>query len=278
MTRFFALIAAFLMFVAVACDDGGGNGEDVDYGVDTPEDTVDDTTPDVPVDTPVDTVDDPTPDPVEEEIPSTPQYDCLLPCAAPTDCCLSGPTCGTYPDKWTCDVTCAPAGCANDGECVTYATNRSLPNPDLFKCRVPPGGGTLKQCRSGCTTAAECCPGADCSVYPRKYVCDAGNCFLAGCSDSSECITWATDGMYHLAENYVCEASEGEGMNVCVQSCSSDADCCAPTFEPCTAMPYHYACNEGICKMTCSTSTECVDYYTASSIPHAGSYVCETTL
>ncbi|MFH1436426.1 MAG: hypothetical protein ABIJ56_11970 [Pseudomonadota bacterium] len=277
MTRFFALIAAFLMLVAVACDNGG-NGEDVDYGVDTTPDPVDDTVPDVPVDTPVDTVDDPTPDPAEEEIPSTPQYDCVMPCGAPADCCLAVATCGTYPDKWACDGTCSPAGCANDGECVTYATNRSLPDPELYKCRAHPGGGTTKQCRPGCTGEADCCPGADCSVYPKKYVCDTGNCFLAGCSESSECITWATSGMYHLAENYICSPSASEGASACVQSCSSDAECCGPTFEPCNAMPYHYACNEGTCKMTCSTNTECVDYYTASSIPHAESYVCETSL
>jgi hypothetical protein len=256
------LICMTVLVIAGGWACGGGNGEGAeDAVVDQP---VDNPQPDVSPDTVEDQ---------EEVIPPTPVKACASTCSQPEDCCLFAATCGHYPDRWTCDGHCELAGCADDTECQNFATTRGYPNPELFKCRTR--GGGVPRCVAGCTTEADCCPAStDCSAYPNRYVCDGGNCFVDACNGDAECVTYATAQSLHRADSYVCRQSGGEGLNVCILSCAADADCCAPVEEPCAALPFHYACSDGLCYSTCSSDTECQDYATTLGLPTPANYRC----
>jgi len=257
------LIFSAVLFFLIGCGSGGDNGGD-DTGIDTIEEHPPDTPIDQEVDLPADTG--------EEEIPVTPLKQCVVPCTSETDCCFTS-SCGSYPDRWTCSGICELAGCLDDPECVSWATARGLPNPDGYNCRSD--GDGIPRCVAGCVTEADCCPtGVDCSSYPNRYVCDAGNCFLGGCVDDGECRAFAARLSLYMPDQYVCRQFLVEGLDLCVLSCAVEADCCPPEHAPCDTLPRHYSCHEGLCNATCSTDVECRQYAASMGYPLADRYVC----
>jgi hypothetical protein len=256
------ILAVFL--VATGCGNGGGGEEDtqVDIPAEQPPDVIQE-----------DTVDDTVPDPTEDETPAEPYKACAVTCTATTDCCLTTAGCGTYPDKWTCGDYCTAAGCESDPECVTWATARSLPGAENYSCRSPSGGGTPR-CVPACSSPADCCASGTCDAYPNRWVCESGACFLSGCLNNEECVTWATNQALHAAASYVCINVLGDGVDVCAQGCTTAADCCAPEHAPCDTLPNHFGCNDGVCMLACSTDTECQTYAASSSDPRSARYVC----
>jgi len=258
--RHFLLTAGLVL--VLGCGGNGGNGQ---------EDIIPDPQPEQDV-TP-DPVDDEQPVEIpEEEAPVEPAKACVLPCASEAECCITTASCGTYPDKWTCGGTCELGGCADNAECIDWATRRGFPSPETYACRGY--AGATARCVSACSTEADCCPSGDCTTYPGRYVCDTGNCFLSGCIDDNECKTWAAGRSLHMASSYVCRQPLGGGIGVCAQGCTTADECCPPEAAPCTMLPSHFSCTDNICMLTCSTDDECRSFAAASSYPHAESYSC----
>jgi hypothetical protein len=259
------LLSVFL--VSTGC--GNGNGGDEDTQVDIPAEQPPDTTPD----TTPDPSDDPVPDPTDEETPVEPYKACAVTCTDSASCCITTAGCGTYPDKWTCSGSCVAAGCENDPECVTWATAKGYPSAENYSCRSPSGGGTPR-CVAPCSSPVDCCAAGTCDTFPNRWVCESGACFLTGCLNNEECVTWATNRGLHAAASYVCTNVLGDGVDVCAQSCTTAEDCCSPDHAPCTTLPNHFGCQGGICMLACSTDTECQTYAAGLPDPRSAQYVC----
>jgi hypothetical protein len=198
---------------------------------------------------------------------------CVLSCTAPGDCCTSA-SCGVYPDKWSCDEGyCKGAGCDSDAECAAWAGGYGLPGAENYKCRGREG--MFHNCVQGCVTPDDCCnPYIDCSSYPMRYVCDDGGCLTDGCTGDDECRSYAAEYGLFRPDLYVCRLSSGTDYHYCVQSCSTETDCCPPEHGACTSYPYHYNCSEGLCTATCSSDAECRQYASSSGLPNAERYIC----
>jgi len=236
-----------------------------DTPLDEPHDPFDDAAGDIPADTPAD------------ESPETRYRLCLQSCSVPESCCTSE-ACGTYPDRWSCDGGyCVGVGCLNDAECATWAGGYGLPGAENYKCRGFEGG--YRSCVAGCSVPEDCCnPHVDCSRYPMRYLCDDGGCLIDGCRDDGECRAYAAEYALYRSDLYVCRDMMGTGHRFCIQSCSSEADCCSPEHAPCAAYPYHYACTDSVCTLTCLSDPECQAYARESGMPNPDAYVCRELL
>lgn len=280
-------IAAVLTAALAHCSSGSDLVVDAgpDSAVDVPMETADpagDTPYDPP---PVDYAVDPLADPAADPAADDPVADtggdegsgttgkmCVISCSSPTECCTTA-SCGTYPDRWSCDEGyCMGGGCQTDSECVAWASGLGIPNASTYKCRGWTGG--FSSCVTGCTSPTDCCNPEfmDCSTYPTRYLCDGGGCLMDMCRNDTECQSYAATASLHRPDLYRCRNMAGSEYYYCAQSCSSAADCCAG--GSCTAYPYHYTCTDSTCTVTCDSDTECRQYAIAYSLPHAERYIC----
>ena len=281
-TLYLRFIAAVSAVALAHCSSGSGLVIDAgpDGAVDVPMDTADagDTPYDPP---PVDYAADPFTDPAADDPAADTGGDegsaatgkmCVISCSLPSECCTSA-SCGTYPDRWSCDAGyCMGGGCGSDPECVVWASGLGLPDASSYKCRGWAGG--FSYCFAGCAGPTDCCNPEyiDCDTYPARYLCDEGGCLMDICRNDTECQSFAAAASMYRPDLYRCRSMAGSEYYYCAQSCSGAAECCAD--GSCTAWPQHYTCTGGFCTATCDSDTECRQYAVVNNLPHAERCIC----
>ena len=208
-------------------------------------------------------------------------------CQTSSDCCLAGSTipCGVYGNKYVCTAgKCAPAACANDGECVTYAQAIKQADAQSYACHPAFCPGDRDYCGpkvKSCSKSTDCCNAgtAACGIYTNHWACSSGTCEYLGCTSDNECVAYALSIGVSNASSYVCRTTKCYTTGHCTpkpKSCSQPSDCCNPQSSiPCGVYSNRYRCENGECVLDgCSGQNDCLAYASALKLPDASLYEC----
>ena len=169
--------------------------------------------------------------PGQSEEPATEKF-CQYACTTASDCVQSG---SNDANNYDCiDRKCVYLGCKSDAECGgNYYCNEN-------------GAYGYPECTPACSTAADCA-----SVFDSdNYKCENNRCVYSGCNSDADCQSGG------LAMRCVPEKYGKRTLNICLQSCSTPADCANAVYPE-----ELYFCTDQVCRMkSCESDEWCAKY------------------
>ena len=174
-----------------------------------------------------------------------------------------------------CAVGCSDDNQGNPGDVGTEA-DADVPTDTPTDTPADVTSPAYSTCIKSCATPDDCCleSGVWCGDYPNRWACE-GVCRAEGCTDTAECVTWATDLGIPGADGYRCSTTMlYYSADLCTPGCATAADCC-PTGVDCSAYPRRRVCDGGACKFDgCTDDAECRTWASGLGLPSAASWVC----
>lgn len=115
---------------------------------------------------------------------------------------------------------------------------------------IPAG---FKVCQRTCKTVNDCCAKPPCDTGASAMSCDKGNCVFVGCKSVADCPKLQPP--VTLVMQCKTYTMFKRTFGVCLPTCSSDADCGAPT--KCLTMDVGTVTYKG-CGLPCKTDPDCL--------------------
>lgn len=184
----------------------------------------------------------------QNEEPATEKF-CQFACEKDSDCVQKGANAIADEDNYKCNGgKCVYLGCKSDAECDEVYAEFG----EKYYCNEN-GAYGYPECTPACTTAADCAAGTstESAFDSDNYKCENSRCVYAGCNSDSECQNGGLNSMRCVPEKY------GEKtLSICVQNCTSPADCANAVYPA-----ELYLCEDQLCKMkSCESDEWCAEH------------------